>query len=94
MYYAVHPACLAQSMGRGCHHVEMGTVRVQHSLAYDVCRNIVIYTQRDFDTLITDHGACETVICIPIGTIDYINSKSNCLNVNQRTGLSPDSRSI
>lgn len=79
---------------RVCHHVEMGTVGVHISLAYDVCRNIIIYTLHDFDTLITDHRAFETVICIPIGTTDYINSKPNCLNVNQRTSLSPDSRNV
>lgn len=32
------------------------------------------------------------MICIPIGTPDYIKSKTNSLNLNQRTGLSPNSR--
>ena len=94
LFRAVHPARLALSIWRGCHNVEMGIVRVQNSLAYDVCRNIIIYTLHDFNTLITDHRACETVICIPIGTTDCIKSKTNCLNVNQRTGLSPDSRNV
>lgn len=72
--------------------VETVIIRVQNSQAYDVCGNIIIYTLHDLDTLITDQGVCVTVICIPIGTTDYIKSTTDCLNVNQRTGLFPDSR--
>lgn len=39
-------------------------------------------------SLTTDQGACEAVICISIGTMDYIKSKTNSLNLNQRIGLS------
>lgn len=66
-------------------NVETLIIRVQNSLAYDVCSNIVIYTLHDLNTLTTD-------ICIPIGTMDYIKSKTNSLNLNQSNGLSPDSR--
>lgn len=32
-------------------------------------------------SLTTDQGACEAVICISIGTMDYIKSKTNSLNL-------------
>lgn len=73
-------------------YVEAVISREPHSLSYDVCSDIVIYALRDLATLTTDQGACETVICIPIGTMDYIKSKTNSLNLNQRTCFSPDSR--
>lgn len=72
---------------KGCHTF----IRVQNPLASDVCSNIVIYTLHDLNNLTTDQGACEAVICIPIGTMDDNKSNTNSSNLNQRTGLSPDS---
>lgn len=71
-------------------NVDTLLIRVQNSPAYDVCNKTVIYTLHDLNTLTTDQGTAEAVICISVGTMDYLKSNTDSLNLIQRVGLSPD----